>query len=134
MLNLSNHAGDNCTSSESSPTKLSNPGDLYFVKVGPYLKIGRTRDLKERLRILACHAPVAPKLIGAIAGAGPTEKAWHYAFRNINSHREWFKIAPALKRSVDAALRGESWIALCSDDPLWCEEVRLFAAERGMSL
>jgi hypothetical protein len=84
-------------------------GDLYFVRVGRFLKIGRTRNMGERLRILSCHAPTPPEVVGVIAGAGHTEKVWHFAFRKIQSHREWFKICPPLKDAVNAALRGEDW-------------------------
>jgi hypothetical protein len=100
--------------------------DLYFIRVGRFLKIGRTRNLKERLRILSCHAPTKPELVGSIPGAGATERVWHYAFRRARSHREWFRITGSLKQTVDAALRGENWLETAGPD-WWRAEVTSFA-------
>lgn len=83
--------------------------DLYFVRVGRFLKIGKTRDITERFRIISCHAPTKPELVGVLHGQGWQEKAWHRAFRKIQSHPEWFKICRPLKETVGAALRGEDW-------------------------
>lgn len=110
---------------------MANPDDLYFVRVGTFLKIGRSRNVPERLRILSCHAPTEPELVGTIPGAGRMEKVWHYAFRHSQSRREWFKTTPPLKEAVNAALRGEDWIATCGPER-WREEVALFAHERGL--
>jgi hypothetical protein len=103
--------------------------DLYFIRVGRHLKIGRTRNLKERLRILSCHAPTPPEVVGTIQGAGGTEKVWHYAFRRLRSHREWFRIAPSLKQTVDAALRGEDWMRTVGPEE-WRADVLAFANAR----
>lgn len=108
----------------------TTPDDLYFVRVGEFLKIGRSRNLKERFRIIRSHSPTTPELIGSIAGAGHTEKAWHYAFRMIQSRGEWFKIGPALKEAVNAALRGEDWMEL--GPQRWRDEVQRFAIRRNL--
>jgi hypothetical protein len=109
MANPSNGAFSDRSLSDRSAGTSSNPDDLYFVRVGRHLKIGRSRDVRERFRIISCHAPTKPELVGVLAGAGPTERVWHFAFRKIRSHREWFRICGPLKQTVDAALRGEDW-------------------------
>ena len=103
--------------------------DLYFVRVGRWLKIGRSGDIQERLRIISCHAPTPPELVGVLAGEGRQEKVWHYAFRKTRSHREWFRIGPALKETVDAALRGEDWMQTVGPEG-WRQDVLAFAAGR----
>jgi hypothetical protein len=79
-------------------------GDLYFVRVGRFLKIGRTRNMTSRMRMIRCHAPTPPELVGVIKGAGSQEELWHSRFAHLRSNREWFKITLELKVAVDAAL------------------------------
>lgn len=79
-------------------------GDLYFIRVGEFLKIGRTRNLKARLGHIKCHAPTPPVLVGSLPGKGWQEKEWHRAFRHLRTHGEWFAITPELSAAIDAAM------------------------------
>lgn len=87
--------------------RLAASGDLYFVRVGRFLKIGRTTNIQSRMRMIRCHAPTPPELVGVIAGAGSQERQWHRAFKHLQSNREWFRITPELKAAVDTALAQE---------------------------
>jgi hypothetical protein len=84
--------------------KRTAKGDLYFVRVGRFLKIGRTTNLESRMRMIRCHASTPPELVGTIRGGGWQERDWHRQFRHLQSNREWFRITPELKAAVNAAL------------------------------
>jgi hypothetical protein len=79
-------------------------GDLYFVRVGRFLKIGRTTNIGARMRMIQCHAPTPPELVGMIAKGGWQEADWHQDFRHLRSNGEWFRITPELKAAVNHAL------------------------------
>jgi len=81
-------------------------GDLYFVKVGRFLKIGHTTNLAVRMRMIHCHAPLPPELIGTVKGGGHQERDWHRRFAHLQSNREAIRKRPILAGSLQPTQRG----------------------------
>jgi hypothetical protein len=66
---------------------------VYFVQSGPFgpIKIGKAKDVAQRLKSLqtAHFRPLA--LLGAIRGGEPMEAALHGMFAADRLHGEWFR-------------------------------------------
>lgn len=83
--------------------KRAKMGDLYFIRVGEFIKIGRTTNLDARIRMIDCHAATALELLGVIVGAGYLERSWHKTFRHLRSKGEWFRETPELCQAIEMA-------------------------------
>jgi hypothetical protein len=68
-------------------------GFVYFVKCGQFYKIGRARNLKQRL--VGIQFPEKPRLIRAVhcLEYGFLEKALHALFAHKRTHGEWFDLS-----------------------------------------
>lgn len=71
--------------------KTHNKGQhLYFIKSGPYVKIGRADKPLIRLsQIRACN-PYGAELLGVILNSGQKEKAYHRLYKDKHHSGEWF--------------------------------------------
>lgn len=86
--------------------------DLYFISNGASAcKIGRTRNLPQRLANLQHASPTTLKVELTLVGMGWQERVWHAAFRHLRLRGEWFEYEPELSRAITAALEGGEWIA-----------------------
>jgi hypothetical protein len=67
-------------------------GFVYFVKCGGFYKIGRAKNLKQRLG--GMQFPEKPRLIKAVhcLDYGFLEKAMHALFAHKRAHGEWFSL------------------------------------------
>lgn len=75
------------------------PG-IYIVRVGLYVKIGTTGNLRRRIRELelrrGCRFPddiedVPVELVGTLWGGEDCERALHQAFADLHVVGEWFR-------------------------------------------
>lgn len=66
--------------------------DLYMVQCGPYVKIGTTSNIKQRLVSLRVYNPYPIKLIGYWEDYGYMEKSWHESLKHLHHHGEWYKL------------------------------------------
>lgn len=68
-------------------------GFVYFVKCGQFYKIGRAKNLKQRL--YGIQFPEKPRLIKAVRclDYGFLEKALHALFAHKRTHGEWFDLS-----------------------------------------
>jgi len=73
---------------------------IYIVRVGRYVKIGGTNDLRRRIREIdrrrGCKFPsdiedVPAELIGTLWGSEDCERALHQAFSDLHVVGEWFR-------------------------------------------
>lgn len=68
---------------------------LYMIQCGPYIKIGTTSNIKERLVSLRVYNPYPIRLVGFWENYGFKEKEWHTALKHLHHQGEWFMIKNA---------------------------------------
>lgn len=75
---------------------------LYFLKCKdpPAIKIGRTRNLEQRLRRIQSYCAGSCSLLLWLPEHGGYETALHKAFEHQRLHHEWFTISGKLKELV----------------------------------
>lgn len=81
--------------------KARDPGYIYFVKSGDFIKIGYSRSLAARFHKLRTDAPVELELLHIEGGSVKQEKCFHRHFAAIRSHGEWFHCKPELLTFID---------------------------------
>ena len=74
----------------SKRSKRFSPWTTYYIQgeVTKLVKIGKTRDLKTRLKNMQMASP--DRLVVLKAHTGDVEKTVHNAFRRFRLHGEWF--------------------------------------------
>jgi hypothetical protein len=84
---------------------------VYFIQAANGLiKIGTTKDIRDRLYGLRNSSPVSLRLVGLIAADEAEEQALHRRFASFRAHGEWFAPAEELvlfvRRLVEAVAHG----------------------------
>lgn len=64
--------------------------DLYMLKCGPYIKIGATSNMTQRLMQIRANCPYEVTLVGFWKDEGHREQAWHEHLKDICVRGEWF--------------------------------------------
>lgn len=102
------------------PPPAQGPEDgVYIMKAGPYVKIGRAKNVKRRAAAIqtGCPVPLRIMFYGRFYSASLVERAVHAALVRHIMHGEWFRVSAkvaiaALMREVSkfesAAEAGES--------------------------
>jgi hypothetical protein len=69
-------------------------GWVYFALVGNKVKIGKTKDLFERMESLYKNSPYKPKIIECFycRHASKMEFSFHRYYKQYRAHGEWFSI------------------------------------------
>jgi hypothetical protein len=88
--------------SRPAPPTKRDPSIVYFIKCGPYLKVGATCDVAARLIDMKVGCPFDFELIGTIVGGIPREREIHRALDQWRHRGEWFHH----NDSVNAFIRG----------------------------
>jgi hypothetical protein len=83
--------------------------DLYFIRKGDNVKIGRAKDPANRLKALQTGCPEKLELAEVLDGRGYEERVWHKAFANERLHGEWFLMSRQLSKAISLAARGRRW-------------------------
>jgi hypothetical protein len=65
-------------------------GDLYMIRVGDYVKIGVSLDVKRRIKDIESCSPFTAELIYHGEGEGFEEEEWHNIFKHRQHKGEWF--------------------------------------------
>lgn len=65
---------------------------VYFARMGPYVKIEHTINLKQRLSAIRTSAPEAVEAIYWCPGAQGEEKRYHRLFSAAHLRGEWFRL------------------------------------------
>jgi hypothetical protein len=63
---------------------------VYFIQSGEFVKIGKTRDPKSRLRELQVGNPERLRILCVIPGGEEVEKEFHRKFNHLRRGGEWF--------------------------------------------
>ena len=75
---------------------------IYFIKGKDKVKIGYSKDPRQRLKQLQASSPTKLKIIGLMEGDYQTECALHRIFDKNRSHAEWFNHVGLLKDCITA--------------------------------
>lgn len=78
---------------------------LYFFQAPGRIKIGVSKNVRQRLQDVGAHMEHPPKLIDAIPGGFELEKFVHLRLRHHRIKGEWFKDCAEVRETVDALLR-----------------------------
>lgn len=85
-----------CASKENGRKGLysQNEGrDLYLIGCGPFVKIGTTNDLTERLRTIQSGNPFDLVVEYYGIGEGNMEEYWHSEFKDKHHKGEWYRLS-----------------------------------------
>lgn len=63
---------------------------IYFIGQKDKVKIGYSKDVKQRIKTLSTSSPLPLILLGCIEGNKILEKDLHRKFHNYKLCREWF--------------------------------------------
>ena len=75
--------------------------DLYFIRCDDRIKIGRSRNVSQRLRDLTTQSGRPDYvLIGIVKGAGSYENALHRQFASQRICGEWFQASDELEKII----------------------------------
>lgn len=94
---------------------------LYFVQEGGptgYIKIGRTSDVKGRMRRLQTGNSNTLSLLHYAENAGWQEAFWHRAFIYDQERGEWFAPGNGLRRAIKLFKAGKPWFSCARQCPL----------------
>lgn len=75
----------------SDKNYLERPHCIYFLEGAGMIKIGRARNLTQRIRAIQTMSPVRLRLIGSMPGDGNDEREIHRKFSHLRGHGEWFR-------------------------------------------
>ena len=83
--------------------------DLYIIKSGHCVKIGRSKDPKKRLKSLSTGMAFKPALICVIKGKGHLEPVLHRCFKSLRVRKrgEWFTYSKRIEDFVNWVNSGE---------------------------
>lgn len=76
-------------------------GDLYFIRCGDAVKIGRTVNIVERLRTMQTDNHMEVDCLLLLKGQGHNEPKWHKRFKAHRLRGEWFRWCQAIKTAID---------------------------------
>lgn len=67
--------------------------DLYCIRCGPYIKLGRSAEVKKRIASIVTGNPFEVEILWVRPYKGSTEKYWHATLKGMGLHHqgEWFK-------------------------------------------
>ncbi len=85
-----------CLASELNRVRIKkthNKGrHLYFIRSGPFTKIGRADRPDLRLGQIRASNPFGAELLGVLPDGGYREKAYHRLYRKYHHTGEWFQV------------------------------------------
>lgn len=105
---------------------------VYFLRVGDFVKIGVSRDARKRAYTIvhalsrngapdaAITQPAPAQIIALVPGDRATEAAFHVAFESLRVQGEWFRmdeIFTWLQIKVDSAVSWEPPIIPAPPEP-----------------
>lgn len=86
---------------EATKTPLHVDRVVYFAKVGGFVKIGTTRNIKRRLGEIAINCPESPELLWVEPGSFGRESELHARFSKSRKAGEWFHFSSDIEAYID---------------------------------
>jgi hypothetical protein len=85
------------------------PGEevCYFIgpKQGTHIKIGKSVDVRKRLRTLQLSSPTRLSILALTCGGGAVEAEYHRRFADDRAWGEWFFRSKAIEREIRRLLK-----------------------------
>jgi hypothetical protein len=94
-----------------------DPGHVYFMELGDFIKIGWSRWPPLRRKDLQSSGPYDIVLLGAFPGTLENEASLHAVFEHLGHRNEWFRKSPALLAYI-------AWLKVA-----WRGDPRLFRGD-----
>jgi hypothetical protein len=88
---------------ESLKRERARKGDLYFIRAGSAVKIGRTINVVNRLAKMQADNHEELDCVLVLRGRGHEEPEWHKRFRSAHIRGEWFRWTEPLEGAVMVA-------------------------------
>jgi hypothetical protein len=88
---------------------LSSIDDLYFIRAGDAVKIGRAVGVFERMVNMQSNNHLELDCICRLPGRGHEERQWQMYFRDIWIRGEWFDWMPEVADAIECARRDKQW-------------------------
>lgn len=79
-------------------------GYLYFMRAGPFVKIGFATDIRRRVAELQTGCPFELDLLCLIHGQPADELRLHSRFDHLRERKEWFRLEDDLRELIDVLL------------------------------
>lgn len=119
------------TVTEEEIDRLKVANVVYFVEaVGlERVKIGLTRNIRNRLLHLQLACPVRLRVVGIIPGTRKLERSLHRRFAAVRIHSEWFQLTVALRMELhrlkekERLLAAKLRVASPTADPVRVEDI-----------
>lgn len=95
-----------------SPDLLNRPAtgdDLYFIRAGDAVKIGRAADVFRRMVNMQTNNHLELDCVCRLRGRGHEEHAWHVYFQAHHIRGDWFWWMPDIERAIGLARKDEQW-------------------------
>jgi hypothetical protein len=96
--------------SRRDPVPPADPSAIYFILNGDLVKIGWTRNVRQRLASLRAMAGTPMVLLGTVPTtwkeAWPFERTIHDRFKAARQHGEWFAVSRQAVEEVILELGG----------------------------
>jgi hypothetical protein len=83
--------------------------DLYFIRAGNAVKIGRAANVFERMVNMQANNHLELDCICRLPRRGFEERHWQSFFRDSWIRGEWFEWTPELADAIGLARRGQRW-------------------------
>ena len=75
---------------------------LYFIRCGRFVKIGVSKNVKDRIQDIQTHAPEPLELIACFPSMGNRELEFHKLFSHLRSSGEWFSYTDEIKKTIES--------------------------------
>lgn len=82
--------------------QVETPSNVYFVRVGDFVKIGFASNPKSRILELSNRCPYEFSLLATITGDKTDERKLHRRFESLRHRGEWFRFESPLKEYIQS--------------------------------
>lgn len=94
--------------SANGPKTKRIPNHLYFVRCGPFVKIGIAADVRKRVKDMEMHNPYDLEITHVMLGKRKEEKELHQRFSAYRHKGEWFRYQGELREYVEGLINDAS--------------------------
>lgn len=95
----------------------SDAGWVYFIKAGNSVKIGRSMDVRNRLKSIQTGCPYEARLVKVLRGGRKVERDFHKRFAEYRMTGEWFGLYGRLAQYLEACVH-----AIEPPEPSRCDD------------
>lgn len=78
-----------------------HPGYVYFIGGGPFIKIGWSASMEDRIAALQTGNPYKLEILGTCVGSMETEREFHEQFKEHRAEGEWFADCTEIRAFIE---------------------------------